>query len=158
MTAGLGDLAEAIMAQDEYSKDKQEAIQEAAAPAQTPDGQVDLTHVSVPNSFVNEVLGVSTLSEDDEEEVVEEAEGVEEVEVVQQSVEEVPSGDNVISEIREIKTLLSELKTLYYELTTVGSLGVNIAGKSKICDPFKEKQESTDMESRIKKILKKRKK
>jgi len=160
VNTNIGDFAEALMDAEIHSKNKQEAILEATSPAKTPDGQVDITHVNVPNSFVNEVLGTPSPFEDDQDRPA----PVVQTEVpfspgLETGVEEVPSEDNVISEIREIKTLLSELKSLYSELTTVGSLGVNMGAKSAACDPFKEEQEQEErVHARIKKILKKRRK
>jgi len=163
VNANIGDFAEAIMAAEVHSKNKQKAIQEVTSPAQTPDGQVDISRIDVPASFVNEVLGTATVSEEDavSEGATMFGEGEEEV---QQSVETPPSEDNVISELREIKTLLSELKSLYAELTSVGSLGINLAGnlgggKSAACDPFKKEQARENrVNARIKAILKKSKK
>lgn len=90
-------------------------------------GTPDIRNTKVPDSFMSEILGEQYVSRQEEEEVIEE-EAVEE-EIVEEEVVEQPS---IITESQasEMIDLLREVKGLLKEMTTTGSLGVNLSGQS----------------------------
>ena len=85
-------------------------------------GTPDIRNTKVPDSFMSEILGEQYVSRQEEEEVIEE-------EAVEEEVVEQPS---IITESQasEMIDLLREVKGLLKEMTTTGSLGVNLSGQS----------------------------
>jgi len=157
MSISVGDFAEKLLVQGTVKAPQNTgptlqpdpSVYSADVTAQAP----DISHVEVPNYFVKSI----TESNGDCSKALTEVkvsvdEGVAPVD---------PQGSTEpLSEMTELKTLIQELKDMIIdvkntlsEMTTVGAIGVNMAGPE---DKKKKKKASTDVEDLLKKIRKKR--
>ena len=96
----------------------------------------DVSNVDVPDSFISNLVteDVSKIEEDKKEQTIKE--------------EPVSSSDPILLEIRD---LLVSLQSQINEMTSVGMVGVNLAGCSKSDEEEEEKEETT--KQKIERIL-----
>jgi len=136
----LGEMAESIMMQGAPKPVAQEYSNPVHAPEDSFGNQLDISDVQVPDSFVQKMIGEST-----------------EPQAEKEPVEAQHTNSDILSvlyeEIQELKNMVSEMKELLTEQSTVGGLGVNMAGKC--ADPTKDEDDAWYRRNRIKKALQK---
>ena len=141
MTFSVGDFAEQLIAQERVSgkggntSPTLNPVQSAYSPDVTQQAP-DISNVVVPDDFV------ASISEG-KEPVIQQESAPEVTE--QQPITEVAELKSLVSELKE---LVSEMKQVIQEATTVGSIGVNMAGSTS------KDTKKNDEEDDIKKILK----
>lgn len=113
--ADFNSLVEGIMKSVDPAKPTPKVLGEATSTNDPLEAYVlDTDKVSVPDAFVETLLGKRTLVESKEEEV-----------------EELDEQAKVTQLVSELTTVVSRAKKLIQELTTCGMIGVNTASKSK---------------------------
>jgi hypothetical protein len=160
MSISVGDFAEQLIAQGQTEPTKgiappvfegDPSVYSADVAAQAP----DISEVVVPNDFVNSIVE----SKGDFSQALAESKAP----VERVAGPQAPQGPiEPLSEMTELKTLIQELKDMIVEvkntlseMTTVGAIGVNMAGPEK--KKKKSKKPSTGYEAMLQRIKNKKK-
>jgi hypothetical protein len=147
----VGDLAAQIMAQDALPQTKAST---QSAPSFEEDTSFyspnvteqspDISNVDVPSDFVNNLL------EGRETPAPAPAPSVERI------VEPLSETTDLKALVQEVRDLLVEVKSTLVEMTTVGALGVNMAGPGKKKKDDEEEDEKDPMKAMLKRIKSRR--
>ena len=148
--SSVGDLASQIMEQG----DLMPQAPAVGLPANSTDPLVvesqstlDISEVTVPDDFMNSILGIPSapVTPAPKPQPIVEAVAPTPVAPVVQPLQEV---NDLCTLVQEVRDLLTEVRGALVEMTTVGTLGVNMAG------PGKKKKAESDEDERMKAILK----
>lgn len=121
----IGDFAEKLMESGAVKP------QNKSAPVQTPKAPVfeqrDISKVQVPDDFMKQVLGNKYTPQRTQNKVSKK--------VIQESTQVQPVQLLNEEKVDELISLLRDVKNLLSEMTTAGSIGVNLAGPKKMIKP-----------------------
>jgi len=164
MKKSIGDFAESLILEQVNDVKSGKALPPSHSGKQQAPAGIDISKVSVPNSFMKEILGEQYTPQDEEEP----AKGMPKLVWVEDEEPEQEPEPVVLTEETgsQLISLLEEVRDLLREMTTTGMIGTNMAGPQsdafkatekkygyKTCSPAKSRKAilKASIKSRLKK-------